>query len=193
MSSWGATTTDEAKPKYLTTVEKRTVYATTGGWTAAAGGNDNASADREVLIAIGGLSGGTANTAGLAAATVSSVNWNIDTFDKSAGGTLSITVNYNEAVDVVTTGGTPTIAVAGTGGRNHVLDYSAGTGTNRLTFIEPIAGGNAATNAADVLSVAAQNITKNGGTIKDKGASTNAQIAISAGVGTAAGTITVVA
>lgn len=191
MSSWGSTTTDESKPKYLTTEEKRDVYATTAGWTAAAGGNPDGA--REVLIAIGGLSGGTANTAGLAAATVSSVNWNIATFDKSAGGTLSITVNYNEAVDVVTTGGTPTIAVAGTGGRNHVLDYSGGTGTNRLTFIEPIAGGNAATNADDVLSVAAQNIAKNSGTIKDAGASTNAQIAISAGVGTAAGTITVVA
>lgn len=191
MSSWGATTTDESKPKYLTTEEKRDVYATTAGWTAAAGGNPDGA--REVLIAIGGLSGGTANTAGLAAATVSSVNWNIATFDKSAGGTLSITVNYNEAVDVVTTGGTPTIAVAGTGGRNHVLDYSGGTGTNRLTFIEPIAGGNAATNADDVLSVAAQNIAKNSGTIKDAGASTNAQIAISAGHGTATGTVTVVA
>ena len=191
MSSWGATTTDEAKPKYLTDVEKRDVYATTAGWTAAAGGNPDGA--REVLVAIRNLSGGTANTAKLAAATVSSVNWNIDTFDKSAGGTLSITVNYNEAVDVVTTGGTPTMAVAGTGGRNHVLDYSTGTGTNRLTFIEPIAAANAATNADDVLSVAAQNITLNSGTIKDKGASTNAQVAVSAAKGTAAGTITVVA
>jgi hypothetical protein len=191
MSSWGATTTDEAKPKYLTDVEKRDVYATTAGWTAAAGGNPDGA--REVLVAIRNLSGGTANTAKLAAATVSSVNWNIDTFDKSAGGTLSITVNYNEAVDVVTTGGTPTMAVAGTGGRNHVLDYSTGTGTNRLTFIEPIAAANAATNADDVLSVAAQNITLNSGTIQDKGTSTNAQVAVSAAQGTAAGTITVVA
>ena len=85
------------------------------------------------------------------------------------------------------------MAVAGTGGRNHVLDYSTGTGTNRLTFIEPIAAANAATNADDVLSVAAQNITLNSGTIKDKGASTNAQVAVSAAQGTAAGTITVVA
>ena len=191
MSSWGATTTDEAKPKYLTDVEKRDVYATTAGWTAAAGGNPDGA--REVLVAIRNLSGGTANTAKLAAATVSSVNWNIDTFDKSAGGTLSITVNYNEAVDVVTTGGTPTMAVAGTGGRNHVLDSSTGTGTNRLTFIEPIAAANAATNADDVLSVAAQNITLNSGTIQDKGTSTNAQVAVSAAQGTAAGTITVVA
>ena len=191
MSSWGATTTDEAKPKYLTDVEKRDVYATTAVWTAAAGGNPDGA--REVLVAIRNLSGGTANTAKLAAATVSSVNWNIDTFNKSAGGTLSITVNYNEAVDVVTTGGTPTMAVAGTGGRNHVLDYSTGTGTNRLTFIEPIAAANAATNADDVLPVAAQNITLNSGTIQDKGTSTNAQVAVSAAQGTAAGTITVVA
>ena len=29
MGSWGATDANEAKPKYLTTVEKRDVYATT--------------------------------------------------------------------------------------------------------------------------------------------------------------------
>ena len=54
MSSWGATTTDEAKPKYLTDVEKRDVYATTAGWTAAAGGNPDGA--REVLVAIRNLS-----------------------------------------------------------------------------------------------------------------------------------------
>ena len=49
----------------------------------------------------------------------------------------------------------------------------------------------AAVNATDVLSIGAQNINKNGGTIKDAGTSTDSAVAISAAQGTAAGTITV--
>ena len=56
-----------------------------------------------------------------------------------------------------------------------------------------IAAANAATNAGDILSVAAQNVVLNGGTIKDAGASTNAEVAVTAAQGTATGTITVVA
>ena len=154
---------------------------------------DNAAAHREVLVAIGNLSEAAVVSTGLAAATISSANWNISTFDKSAGGTLSVTVNYNEAIDVATGGGTPTIVVTNDQRANHTLSYASGTGTHRLTFTLVIAAANAATNAGDILSVAAQNVAKNGGTIKDAGASTNAQIAISAGHGTATGTITVVA
>jgi len=196
MALWGSGdggVAAEKKPTWLTTEDARDVYATTGGWTAAAGGTDNAAAQREVLVAIGNLSEAAVVSTGLAAATISSANWNISTFDKSAGGTLSVTVNYNEAIDVATGGGTPTIVVTNDQRANHTLSYASGTGTNRLTFTLVIAAANAATNAGDILSVAAQNVAKNGGTIKDAGASTNAQIAISAGVGTAAGTITVVA
>ena len=100
MGSWGATTADESKPKYLTDVEKRDCYADSTGWTVAAGGNGNAAAQRETLVAIGGLSGGTSATAALAKGTISSVNWNSTAFDKSDGGTLSVRVNYNEHVDV---------------------------------------------------------------------------------------------
>ena len=195
MALWGSGdggVAAEKKPTWLTTEDAR-VYATTGGWTAAAGGTDNAAAQREVLVAIGNLSEAAVVSTGLAAATISSVNWNISTFDKSAGGTLSVTVNYNEAIDVATGGGTPTIVVTNDQRANHTLSYASGTGTNRLTFTLVIAAANAATNAGDILSVAAQNVAKNGGTIKDAGASTNAQIAISAGHGTATGTDTVVA
>jgi|TARA_Y100001951_G_scaffold8985_1_gene5648 hypothetical protein len=196
MALWGSGdggVAAEKKPTWLTTEDARDVYATTGGWTAAAGGTDNAAAQREVLVAIGNLSEAAVVSTGLAAATISSVNWNISTFDKSAGGTLSVTVNYNEAIDVATGGGTPTIVVTNDQRANHTLSYASGTGTNRLTFTLVIAAANAATNAGDILSVAAQNVAKNGGTIKDAGASTNAQIAISAGHGTATGTVTVVA
>ena len=37
MSLWGASTTDESKPKYLTDEEKRDCYADSTGWTVAAG------------------------------------------------------------------------------------------------------------------------------------------------------------
>ena len=187
MGSWGATTADESKPKYLTDVEKRDCYADSTGWTVAAGGNGNAAAQRDTLVAIGGLSGGTSATAGLAKGTISSVNWNTTAFDKSDGGTISVTVNYNEQVDVT---GTPQFTVTNdTPARNVVLDYASGTGTNRLTFTKAIAANNAATDAGDVLSLGTNAVALNGGTVKDKG--TNLASNITHGAGT--GTITVVA
>lgn len=197
MGLWGASDADESKPKNLTTAEKKEVYATTAGWVREAGnassGNDNTSADPEVLVAIGGL------TTSLGAATIDSVDLNTTVADKSDGFTLSVTVRYNEAVDVVTTGGTPTISItngnegSGTGRGPHTLSYVSGTGTNELLFTLAIAAANAATNADDVLSVGAQSVALNSGTIKDAGTSTNAELAISAAQGTAAGTVTVTA
>lgn len=197
MGLWGASDADESKPKNLTTAEKKEVYATTAGWVREAGnassGNDNTSADPEVLVAIGDL------TTSLGAATIDSVDLNTTVADKSDGFTLSVTVRYNEAVDVVTTGGTPTISItngnegAGTGRGPHTLSYASGTGTNELLFTLAIAAADAATNADDVLSVGAQSVALNSGTIKDAGTSTNAELAISAAQGTAAGTVTVTA
>lgn len=197
MGLWGASDSDESKPKNLTTAEKKEVFATTAGWVREAGnassGNDNADADPEVLVAIGDL------TTSLGAATIDSVDLNTTVADKSDGFTLSVTVRYNEAVDVVTTGGTPTISITngnegtGTGRGPHTLSYVSGTGTNELLFTLAIAAANAATNADDVLSVGAQSVALNSGTIKDAGTSTNAELAISAAQGTAAGTVTVTA
>ena len=52
MSLWGATDSDESKPKNLTTAEKKEVFATSKGWVREAGsiqsGNDNTSATPEV-------------------------------------------------------------------------------------------------------------------------------------------------
>ena len=150
-------------------------------------GNGNAAAQRETLVAIGGLSGGSSATAALAKGTISSINSNRTAFDKSDGGTLSVTVIYNEQVDVT---GTPQFTVTNnTPARNVVLDYASGTGTNRLTFTKAIAANNAATNAGDVLSLGANAVALNSGTVKDKG--TNLASNITHGAGT--GTITVVA
>ena len=196
MPLWGNTDADESKPKWLTTAQKKEVYANAEGWVVEAGstmtGNDNTNADPEILVAIGGLA------TNIGAADVTEVEWITTAADKSAGFTLSVRVRYNEAVTVT---GSPTLAVtngnqgSGSGRGPHTLVYASGSGSNELVFSLAIAAANAATNADDVLTIGAQNIAKPGGaTIKDTaGTASDSAVAISAGQGTAAGTITVVA
>ena len=49
MPLWGNTDADESKPKWLTTAQKKEVYANAEGWVVEAGstmtGNDNTNAD----------------------------------------------------------------------------------------------------------------------------------------------------
>ena len=197
MSSWGASDSDESKPKYLTDAEKKLVFANSSGWVLEAGsafsGNDNTSATPEVLVAIGEL------TTALGAADITEIEWITTAFDKSDGGTLSVRARFNEAVDVDVSGGTPFLAVtngnqgSGSGRGPHNLAYASGTGTNELVFSLTIAAGNAATNADDVLSIGTNPMNLNSGTIKDAGTSTNSTITSAASIGTAAGTITVAA
>ena len=132
--------------------------------------------------------------------TFGEVEWITTTADKSDGFTLSVRIRWNELVTVDTSGGTPTISITngnegtGSGRGPHVLSYASGSGTTRLVFSLAIAAGNAATNADDVLSIGAQSIALNSGTIKDTAdGSTNAAVAISGALGTAAGTLTVTA
>ena len=197
MSLWGATDSDESKPKNLTTAEKLEVSASSKGWVREAGsrlsGNGNTSATPEVLVAIGGLA------VKIGAADITEIEWITTAFDKSDGGTLSARLRFNEAVDVVTTGGTPTLSVtngnqgASSGRGPHALAYASGTGTNELVFSLVIGAANAATEADDVLSFGANCLALNSGTIKDAGTTTNSTITSAAGIGTAAGTLTVVA
>ncbi len=201
MPLWGSGREgSEKKPTYLNTAEQQVTYATPKGWTQPAQGISAAraaTADREVLVAIGGLSGAqSGELSGLAAATIASVNWNISTFDKSAGGTLSVTVNYNEAVTVAVSN--PTISItngnqgSGSGRGPHLLTYASGTGTNRLTFTLAIGAGANATNAGDIFAIGAQNVLlASSSTISDDAGA--AAVAISATQGLAAGVITVVA
>ena len=196
MPLWGNSDADESKPKNLTTAEKKEVYATASGWVREAGsalsGNNNTSADPELLVAVSALS------TNLGGADVTEVEWITTAADKSAGFTLSVRVRYNEPVTVT---GSPTPAVtngnqgSGSGRGPHTLVYASGTGTNELVFSLAIAAANAATNADDVLVIGAQNILKPGGaTMKDAtGTASDAAVAISADQGTAAGGITVVA
>ena len=194
MSNWGATDADESKPKYLTTAQKKEVYANASGWVVEAGskmtGNGRTGADPEVLVAMSSL------TTNLGAADITQIEWVTTAADKSAGFTLSAIVGFNEEVDVT---GTPQLSVTngnegtGSGRGPHVLSYASGTGSNELTFSLVIAAANAATNADDVLSFGANPLALNGGTIKDKGTNSNSTITSAVGIGTAAGTLTVVA
>ena len=194
MPLWGATDSDESKPKHLTTARKKEVYAAAGGWVVEAGstmtGNSNTSATPEILVAMGGL-----QTA-LGSADITEIEWITTAADKSDGFTLSMRVRFNEAVDVT---GTPQLSVtngnegSGSGRGPHVLSYASGTATNELVFSLVIAAGNAATNANDVLTVGTNALALNSGTIKDLGTATAATITNSSAIGTAAGSITVTA
>jgi len=185
MSLWG----NDIKPKNLTDAEKKEVFANTKGWVREAGsilsGNGNTSADPEVLVAIGGLS------ANMGSANITELEFITTAFDKSDGGTLQVRARFNEPVTV---SGTPQLTVVNDSRANHTLSYASGSTTNELVFSLTIAAANAATNAGDELSLGANAISLNGGTIKDTGQSgTNATITNAASIGTAAGTITVAA
>ena len=171
MGLWGATDADESQPKFLTDAEKLKVFANTHGWVMEAGatesGNDNTAAAPEVLVAIGDLS----ESAKLNTADILTIDWNSTTADKSDGFTLGVTVRFNEAVDVNTTGGTPYVRItnsnagSGSGRGPHDLAYASGTGTLELVFELAIASANAATNANDVLSVGTNAMALNSGLI----------------------------
>ena len=189
MSLWGNSDADEAKPKWLTAAEKKLTFADARGWVFKKSDNHQ----EEVLCAIGELA------TSIGQADITHIDWVSTAFDKSDGGNIDVRVRFNEAVDVVTTGGTPTLAITngnqgtGSGRGPHAAAYTSGTGTNELVFRITIAAGNAATNADDVLVIGANALALNSGTIKDAGKSTNSTITNVEAIGTAAGSITVVA
>ena len=196
MPLWGAVEGTETLPKWLSTAQQKDVFANQSGWVVEAGsamtGNGNTGADPEILVAIGNLAG-LSGTTGLGEATINTVDWNITAWSRAAGGTLSATVRYNETVTVAVSN--PTLIVTNDSRSDHTLTYSGGTGTHELTFTLAIAAANAAIHATDVLSVAAQSVVlASSSTIKDTSTTPqNAELVISAGQGTACGTITAVA
>jgi|TARA_B110000438_G_C15677312_1_gene590778 hypothetical protein len=138
------------KPKFAPVDEdsdynRGDIYATNSGWVQAAGtgasGNDNASAQAEVLVAIGGLAGSSATT-GLQEATISAVRFitGAAPHDLSAGSqTLQIEIEWDEAVTVV---GSPTMKVvsdnagSGSGRGPYTCVYTAtGSTANQKRFV----------------------------------------------------------
>ena len=193
MALWGITDADEAKPKWLTDAEKKEVFANNSGWVVEGGssmtGNGNVDAQPEVLCCIGQLA------TSLGSADITQIEFITTAFDKSDGGNIDVRVRFNEQVTVNTSGGTPTLTITNdTPSRNLTATYLSGSTTNELIFRKTIAAANAATNAGDVLSIAANAMALASGTIKDTAdGSTNATITNSGAIGTAAGTITVAA
>ena len=208
MPLWGTEDTLEGKPKIfgrsllatgITNDPRAKVYATTSGWVTKpvkVGGTP------ETLVAIRGLSTRTGvvtgfAAAGLAAATLTSINWNITSYTASVAGTnaagtaLSVSANFNEAVTVT---GNPTFAVVNDSRTNHVLLYrSADSTANRVTFALEIGASHSSLQATDVLTIVADAISLAGGAIYDtvSGAGTAAVYANHVDIGTAAGSITV--
>jgi hypothetical protein len=181
MALWGISDADESKPKWLTDADKKKVYADASGWRFE---NPKSGATDEVLCAVSGLA------VSIGSADITDIEFISTAFDKSEGGTLSVRVRFNEAVAVT---GTPQLTVVNDQRTNHTLSYASGTGSNELVFSLVIGAANAATNAGDVLSIGANAMALNSGTVKDNGTSTNSTITNVAGIGTAAGTITVAA
>ena len=210
MPLWGTEDTLEGKPKihgrsYLDAVQapgvvdpRTAIYATTSGWVQP--GTGRGTTDPEVLIAIRGLSTrtGTATgfaAAGLAESTLTSINFNLSSWSRAAGGVLSVSANFNEEVIVA---GAPTLLVVNDTRTDSTLAYSSALSTtNRVTFTKTIGTNDAEIQAGDVLSIGLNAISMAGGsTIKD--ISTNSAVFTNTGpgagtIGAAAGTITAVA
>tara|TARA_B100000029_G_C17328585_1_gene870833 strand:+ start:313 stop:858 length:546 start_codon:yes stop_codon:yes gene_type:complete len=168
MGSWGSSTADESKPKYLTEVEKRDCYADKTGWTVKAGGNNNPAADRETLVAIGGLAGGTSTTARLAHASISSTRFVTTSFNAGTAAFIA-EVNYNEAVTVT---GEPTLELTVGSGTATLTYTTTGSSANRLRFT-----GNVTAAENDVIALGANKLAKGGGVeIKDAGTTVDSEI-----------------
>ena len=206
MPLWGtAHAAATNKPKFLTTDEdsdytRQDSYATQGGWAMRAGtksqGNDNTSADPEILVAIGDLAGST-DTTGLRAPTVTHMRFikgTTATTDLTAADSTArilVEITWDEAVTVV---GSPTVVVAnsnasGGGFGNYTLVYTAtGSTANRKRFtLTSQSLGN-----TDVLTLGGANIVLAGGsTISDtvRGGTSQAASLVLSGISAVAVTV----
>jgi len=158
MALWGTTfDTDEAKPKWLTAEQKKNVYATDRGWVQLDG-----KGLEEVIVAIGGLAGGTSASAGLGKATADYVNFVNTSYSEAGQGNLDVVVTFNERVTVT---GLPQITITNS---TTSATYTAGyvsSSRNKLTFRVA----NPPALAGHVLTVIGQPIDPNGGAIEDYG------------------------
>ena len=156
MGLWGAGTTVDHKPKWLTEAEKKDVYANTGGWVGPSVGR-SATRAPEILVAIRGLSTRDSATdptgTGLALANITSIDWTLrgvsagsTTFSDAAFNVetnpLSVTVTFNERISINVVPGIPYILIAVSGAPGYediMLQIPTGTAydtrdTNRITF-----------------------------------------------------------
>jgi len=152
MALWGKTVDTEARPKSLpndsnSSYSREFVTATTKGWVfqpgvaSAATGNDNASADPEILVAIRNLS-----STQLRSANLLSIDWTDGAYADAADFDLVLTFDENITVTsaAATANNTITnkvfVTLSELGATDMVQDntvncqYKSGSGTNTLTF-----------------------------------------------------------
>ena len=152
MALWGKTVDTEARPKSLpndsnSSYSREFVTATSKGWVfqpgtaSAATGNDNASADPEILVAIRNLS-----STQLRSANLLSIDWTDGAYADAADFDLVLTFDENITVTsaAATSNNTITnkvfITLNEIGATDMVTDntvnaqYYSGSGTNTLTF-----------------------------------------------------------
>ena len=125
MGLWGASTTPDAttnKPKFLSTdpnspYDKTECFATEAGWVirGPATGNDNTSAQPEILVAIGGLAGATATT-GLHHPTMTKYTI-VTKADHGTSNNIVFEIAYDEALKY-NAGSAATLLLTATAGSN---------------------------------------------------------------------------
>ena len=151
MAIWGKTVDTEARPKSLpmdsnSSYSREFVSATSKGWVfqpgtaSAATGNDNASADPEILVAIRNLS------VTFKSGNLMSIDWTDGAYADAADFDLVLT--FDEPITVTSAAATANntitnkvyITLSELGGTDMVQDntvnaqYQSGSGTNTLTF-----------------------------------------------------------
>ncbi|MBF0098014.1 MAG: DUF4347 domain-containing protein [Magnetococcales bacterium] len=139
-----------------------TALASNGGTIADAAGN-NATLTLAAVGAANSLGNNKAIVVDTTAPTVSSVTSTTSNGTYTTGDTINITVNFSEAVTVVTTGGTPYLTLeTGTTDRN--ATYASGSGSTALVFTYTVQSGDTSTDL-DYTGTTA--LASNGGTIQD--------------------------
>jgi hypothetical protein len=172
---WGVKSgQSEMKPNWLTDAEKENTFATNAGWVLR-----QPTGIEETLVAVSNLK------TKLGAATITEVRFGSGVF--TAGTTRTVRVSYNEKVTVT---GNPTLVVTGSVEGPITATYSSTSGQgNVLVFSFTVP------DAPNTLSIGTQTIALAGGTIVETGVTptVNAERLITAAVGAAAKTKTVVA
>ena len=92
----------------------------------------------------------------------------------SVGETVGVTVTFSEAVDVDTSGGTPSIGISLGGTAARSATYASGTGTTELVFEYTLVSGD---GSHSLMAVTPASLALNGGTIRSAANQTNAQLA----------------
>ncbi len=136
-----------------------TALALNGGTIRDAAGND-ATLTLASPGAAGSLGANNAIVVDTTAPTVASVSSSTADGTYKIGDTISVTVQFDEAVTVT---GTPQLTLE-TGSTDRAVDYASGSGTNTLTFTYTIQSGD---ESADLDYTATSALALNGGTIRD--------------------------